>query len=502
MDFEAFRDLVRLNAPNQVKSIELVLHGEKEDEELESLYLGIHKGKFASDFDAAEQIFGTNEKDPRYKRLRIRLIKQLNSTIFFTATQEANYNDRTKAYFNCYRDFAAANIMIARGASRPATVLLQQILTLSLRFEFTPLTSDVSRMLRYIAVRSMNDQLREDKYIELSRQYEEKRHWESIAQGYEEDLLRHYISKRSPNAKVHQLATQYYEKLSAKVKEIDTAQFYQLTYSVGIIKYFSINQCGEALKICEQAIGVLLGRESIHRGALSIFYLQKLLCLTQLRQFDGAGDACAAELFQLNEAGNFNWFRAMGIYFHHKIYARQYEAALELYRQAVEHERFEALPANVKDEWVLYGGYLHLLAAFGRLDAEAVTAAVGPLRMIRWINEVIVLDKEKDGMNIPVVLLPVLFAAVSKDYEAFDISNEALEKYRQRYLNNDLNRRSSAFLKMVIAWREREYREAETERMIAKEMEVLKSETPEISRQSFAVEIVPYEDLWDCLLSL
>ena len=62
-----------------------------------------------------------------------------------------------------------------------------------------------------------------------------------------------------------------------------------------------------------------------------------------------------------------------------------------------------------------------------------------------------------------------------------------------------MNRRSDSFLKLLIAFFKKDYATAAAEKKIKKELEVLKSETPEVSGQNFAVEIVPYETLWELL---
>jgi hypothetical protein len=73
------------------------------------------------------------------------------------------------------------------------------------------------------------------------------------------------------------------------------------------------------------------------------------------------------------------------------------------------------------------------------------------------------------------------------------------EKYRQRWLANDMNRRSDSFLKMLIAFAKKEFATTAAEKKISKELEVLKSETPDVAGQTWAVEVVPYETLWELL---
>ena len=199
------------------------------------------------------------------------------------------------------------------------------------------------------------------------------------------------------------------------------------------------------------------------------------------------------------EEGGYNWYKAMSLYFYYSLYGKRYPEALHIYNQATSHQRFKLLGDNIRDEWQLFGGYLHLLAALGRLESAEVEKVVGPFKFAKFSNDFKVIDKDKLGMNIPLVLLPVLFSLASGDHQEYGRSVEALEKYRIRYLNNDLNRRSAAFMKILFALSDRPFRPGPADRKIAKEWEALTGEKAQVAGQSFAVEIIPYEDLWDML---
>ena len=228
---------------------------------------------------------------------------------------------------------------------------------------------------------------------------------------------------------------------------------------------------------------------------------QQIACLTQLRVFNNNEGGKAAEYcLSLSEIGSFNWFRTHELHLHYCLFARRYEEALGLYETASQHPKFESLGGAVRDNWQVYGGYLHLLAALGKLDPTKVETLVGSFRYARLSNEIEVLAKDKQGMNIPLVLLPVIYHLVKGTFDTAEISLEALEKYRKRYLDNEMNRRSAAFLNMLIAFAKRDYQSASAEKKIKKELEVLAKEQPQVAGQTFAVEIIPYEDLWEMMV--
>lgn len=504
MEFEVLQDLIRIITRNKVKQIE-VLGNPGQESRTEDLYDGIAKGKFTSDGDAAQYFFGSDEKDPNYRKLRNRLIRQLINTSFFIDVQQPMFNERGKALFNCYRDYAAAFILRSRDAHKASIYLHQQLLEQTIKYEFTELTADICLQLRQQFALSPGDQASHEKFSDLHRTYENKRYWEAKAYDYYENLIHHYIGGRSTNQAVHQMATLYYDELLPRVTEIDTMQFYVYTYTIGVIKFSSINDCKTTIETCNTALEILQSRKNINRGSLIIFGIQKLACLTQLRVFDD-GDKTVQFCLSVVDEGDFNWFRLMETLFYYNMYTRRYSEALQVFSRVIQHPRYGLLNGQTRDMWTLHGGYLHLLAALRQLDVKEVEAIAGYFNpgTTRYGNDFEVLDKEKEGMNIPLVLLPVLFSIAKGNFDEDDFgrSMEALDKYRKRYLENDTNRRSAIFLKMILALAKKNFEGGRAERKMEKERALLQQEPSEMAAQSFAVEVIPYEDLWEMLLDV
>lgn len=498
MEFEVLRDLVKTITRNKTKQIEVLGNSGQEGSRTEKLYQALADGNFDSDEAVAKKLFNVSAKDPHYRRARNKLIRQLVNTVFFIDTQQSLYSDQSSAFVNCHRDFAASQLLIARNATKAATYVLEQILEQSIKFEFTELSAEISRTLRFQYGRSMAARAQHEHFTQLHRRYEDKRSWEFKAFDYREELTEHYIARRSPNDEIHRIASAYYNELKEKLEEVDTFQYYANTFHVGLIMHFLANDCESALQLCEVAIPLLTRRKTANSGSIMGFMSNKLACLTQLRRFE-PDDHTAESCLSMADEGGYNWFKVMELYFYYSLYTRRYHKAFELFRTAVQHPRFSLLNDTVRDEWQLFGGYLHLLAALGQLDPGEVEAAAGKFKYTKFYNDFLVLPKDKEGMNIPLILLPVLYSLATGQEEEYGRSTEALEKYRIRYLNNNMNRRSASFMKVLFALSDRPFRPGPADRKIAKELDVLKQESPQVAGQTFAVEIVPYEDLWDML---
>lgn len=104
-------------------------------------------------------------------------------------------------------------------------------------------------------------------------------------------------------------------------------------------------------------------------------------------------------------------------------------------------------------------------------------------------------------MNIPIVILPAVFALAKSDFEAFEAQIDKLDKYRKRYLENELNQRSARFLQMMFALAKQKYGgSVRSEGRLRQEVEKLHALTPQVARQHYAIEVIPYENLWELLV--
>jgi len=502
MEFEVLKDLAKTITRNKIKNIEVLGNPGKDQNRVELFYEAIISDKFKSEKELVRHFFKTYDtKNPGYLKLKNKLVHQLVNTAFFVDVNQPAFNERAKAYFTAYRDFAAASILMLRNTGKSGVYIFQLVLEQAIKYEFIELAADVARILRRDYARIAGDYEKNQYFTSLHRKYEEKRRFETLALDYYETLVSYYITKRSPNEEIHQRATTYFDELLPLAEQVDTSAFYNYTYNIGIIKYLSVNDIGNALQICDEALKILEPRKNTNRGTLVFLTMQKMACYTQLRITDSISVREMLEYcLSILEEGSFNWVRVHEVYFYHCTYSENYEEALEVYGKVTQSPSFALLDGSHHDNWLLLGGYLHLLAKLGALDPAKVESVVGAFRYGKFFNEIEVLKKDKVGMNIPLVLLPVLMALSQKpDDRAKDIPIDALGKYRQRWLANDMNRRSDSFLKLLIAFSQKDYATAAAEKKIKKELDVLKSLTPEVSGQNFAVEVVPYETLWELL---
>ena len=107
----------------------------------------------------------------------------------------------------------------------------------------------------------------------------------------------------------------------------------------------------------------------------------------------------------------------------------------------------------------------------------------------------------KYKMNIPILVLQLLFYLQRKDYDKVIDRLETIEKYCSRYLRKDkCTYRSNCFIKMLLQIPKAKFQKAEIIRKASPFLEKLGKKSIAIANQAFEIEIIPYEDLWELVL--
>ena len=503
MDFESLKELAKSVKRQKIKKIEVITNLEKSNNKIFQLYDGLANNKFKDEKEAVRHLFKSYDiKNVSYQKIKNKLIKQLENSILFIDVDQPIFNDRAKSYFVAFKDVAVSTLMLTRDSSKPAIYILQKVLEQAIKYEFIDIASSVLKIIRTQYYTYMPGSDKYNYYANLHRKYEKMRKWESKSQDYFETLVLCYIQKRFSNHLIYESAIKYHEKLAKRTNILDTSFFYRNIYNINIIKYCAINDLQNAFNVCNNAIEDLGNRPNTHRSTIIALYNQKIGLLTHMKLGDiNEYNQTIDYSLSNTEKGSFNWFRAHEGAFYLRATHKDFQSCLWHFSQSVNSDRFTIIEGIYHDNWLLLGGYLHLLARLNQLDPQEVESVVGKFRYSKLFNEIEVLKKDKEGMNIPLILLPVLYELAQEPGKSIkEIPTDGLEKYRQRWLANDLNRRSNSFFRIVITLAQHQVLTAQQKKKINRELAIIRSETPEIARQHFAIEVIPYETLTELLL--
>jgi len=495
LPFRTLSGLAGTITRNKIKQIDILREAGDMSRRVNKLYNGLLKKVYNSDNEAAQDIFGKNEDYIQYRKLRIKLFDMLVNTSFFSDGNLSKFPEVGRAHFNCYRNFAAANILLNISAQDAAAYLLKRVLEKSIKYEFTSLTAEVSWLLR-TRIKNITDKKEMIKYVKINELYEKKRRLEMDATIAYEELIQFFMGGRSTNKEIYEQSGKSFTQLFAMAKEVDTAQFYFLTYNLGVAHYMAGNDCKNALQLCLQAIEHIEARGNYHSGKIAPFAANALACYTQLKITDTKETRRVIKMcYDLSPEFGINRIKVLEAELQHYLYARKYDDALLVYQKANSHPRKPYLKGANAEIWKIYAAYFYLLSKLNLIDIQSVASVIGDIDADLIDYEIKEFKKEKEGMNIPVLMLPVLVGLVEDQIEGHVRTREALVQYAKRYLKKKKNMRSAAMLDALLAVDNYQFQKKANIRVIQKTIKLFNEVPIELSEQSSAIEILPYETL-------
>lgn len=482
---------MRQNSVNPLKQL-----GDPADQKskLASLFDGIAKGRFNSDDEASMALYGEHEGS-KYRKLKADLREKLLDMVFDLNTHQANYSDYQKAYYECHKQWVLVRILTGQNANTAAMSLAARVLRQAEKFDFTLLCMDICSYLRIqYGLRESNDK----KFNEANEQFQYYRKVydaESLAEELYTILIVRYVNNRSAQGEVHDLAEQFYRQVEAPLAEFHTYKLHMYARMIGLMRYTAVNDHAGALEYCRESIEFFKGRPYEARVPLQIFYYQSLICNIQLRRFEEGQDV-ARECMKLMQEGTFNWFKYKELYLHLSLHTREYDQASQILSQTLEHPRFEFLPENVKEIWRIYESYVYYLGALGKLS----TRMHSKFKLAKFINETPIFSKDKSGLNIAIQVIKLLLLLQEKKYGRLLDEVEATEQYCYRHLRGKNTQRSHTFLKLLMQIPMGRFDLELIGGKATRFLEKLQGLPIQLANQTYEIEIIPYEDLWELAL--
>ncbi len=356
--------------------------------------------RFQNDEEAAEHFYPSSENTASYRKLKGRMKHQLKDMLFLIDTNHSTYSDREKAYYQCHKDWASANVLLGKNARKAGISLAQDVIRYSEKYEFSNLGLEASRILRlHFGAREGNVKKYEE-YKDKCRRFTEICHVENLAEEFYTDLVIEYVNNKTIKEDVSVRAMEAFVILEEKVKKHQSYRANLYLSLVQLMIFSSVNNYENIIRVCDESIMFYENKPYLAKVPLQIYYFQKLICHTQLRNYE-KGLSTAKKCRTYIDSGTFNWFKYKELSFILCFHTKKYGEAAILYLETTSHKRYEFLPAVVKEVWKIYEAYLHYLVEMNELDLEKEKIALKKFRLGKFLNETVIFSKDKSGMNIP-----------------------------------------------------------------------------------------------------
>ncbi|MFN7118591.1 MAG: hypothetical protein ACK4TA_17465 [Saprospiraceae bacterium] len=497
--FEALQALAEVVAKNKVKHIQVIGNPDSKSTKFEAFYEALASGQVQSDEVAAQCFYQSAPDHAAYRKLKTRLQERLVNTLFFIDLNQSNFNDYTRAYYNCYKMAAATRILIGRSARSAATPLAEKTLEIALQFDITDVAFLMAKELRmhYGTMRSAKD-----KYERINLILQEQTNIlmaELKAEQYLNDLRVDFINTNAAKPEFAAKAQEYSEELFELSKSIHSYRFNYMAYAIRALRYEVAGDYRNMLPVCQEALAYFLDKQQIVPNAvLFSFFIRAVVCLIQLERYSEARNYIPKCLEVVKE-GIHNWFLALNYHMILAFYSGNFQEAYEIGKKAIDHPKLKNQNEQTNEQWHIHEAYLYYLISIGKISPDE-NNPVKKFRLGKFINEVPLYKKDKRGANVSILILQILFLLQQKRYDVIIDRIESLKAYTQRYLRNDDTFRSSCFIRMLLVMAESSFNKKATIRKAEKYWEKLREKPINIAEQSAEIEIVPYEMLWEFVL--
>ncbi len=494
------QELVAIITKNKVKQIEVIGNENTQKSKITEFYELVAASKVTNDEEAAELLTNGDTNSSTYRNLKNTLKNRLINTVFFIDLKQPYYNDQQKAYFNCWKELAAVKILMVKSAKFAAVQLSKKILRQAIKYEFTELIVEILRFLRIHHSTFENNERLFKQYNQQLNRYAQMYLAEMKAEESYCKIMTLYKRKNPQKETIHKEARAFYEEIESSLVAFDSYKLHLYGRMIYMAIFMSINDYEKTAEACDEAITFFEKKKYISALALQTFLHQKLVCHTQLKQYNRGKDAAERSLAILEE-GKFNWFKNLELYFMLSMHTKKYQKSYEVFSTVINHKMLAFQPASISEIWKIYEAYVHYLIILNKVVPAEDETRFTKFKLGRFLNEVPSFSKEKRRRNIPILIIQTLFLILQKRYnEAID-RIEAIEKYCYRYLRKDDSFRSNCFIKCLLLIPSCSFHKAAVTRKAKKYLVQLQQVPLEVANQPHEVEIIPYEDLWEMALN-
>ena len=491
------QELVDVVTRNKVKSIRLLEpFGDQPPDMLHDFYARLANHQFANDEEAAQFYGYISASDRGYRKQRDKLRERLYNSAVFIDVNSPKFNDAQKAFYTCQKNLVVARILLGRNARYSAIELIKRTVQISLKYEFSELSLEFTRLLR--SHHAMKTGIHKS-YLQYNHDVEK---YEKIV--YAENRVRYYYDRISLELRYRSNVSEEYLNLASEALnefskiETDTYRFILFSSIIRSDYLIAIHKYREAITEAGVAIQRLSKKKTVADQFLAKLQLIRLLsfiCLEEYNEGERAFKNCSTML----DEGSVDWFNTYEVYFILLTRTKSYMRAFKTFRLITSHSLFNYVLDARRETWRTYEAYLYLLIINDRLQSNKAGVLLD-FKPAKFINEVPHFSMDKSGYYIPILIVQHLLLIIKREELELLGQMEALNKYAQRHVKKEDNFRSHYFMKMLLLVPKFNFDRDVIKTKAKPYLKKLESVPLSEAKQSFEIEIIPYETLWEYVL--
>lgn len=427
-----------------------------------------------------------------YKIRARRLRKCLRDMAVLFDDEKARANAMVKNQVEGILDTAIMNLLHARGYRHAPPAIAKRLLRRGIDYDAPVFAAEALGVLKETAKDMPGGEKQFAAYNRLYWEYRAHADAEARAADCFQWADLPGLRKRSDRRQFLEHTRQRLEALAPFKGKTPSYLFHLHYFTVRIHFLLESGDYEGALRCCDEAIAWFVGRRYPAAGRLAMFHYKKVPAYILLERFE-AGEAAALAGLDYAPDGSDEFFQAYEMYFCLAMYAGEYEQALDIFQTVSLHKRFSQLQGPLHEIWQILGAYLFLACRFGNLPLPEKSLPV--FKSQRFANEMQVFNRDKDGMNVAILVAHLLLQLLEGKTDQLLERIEALDKYRERYLGYPEAERAGLFVKVLTLLPKVNFSSVTFQKKAAPLLRKMSALPRRMTNPAREPEIIPFENL-------
>ncbi len=443
---------------------------------------------------------GHTSRHAAYRALKGRLRDLVTTAIMDEDVYSANYHDYDNAQINGYRQLNLINLLLLRRAWHSAKYLSHLTLRRVKEFEILPINHRLASILASLYLGVGFDEKQFVKYQSMADHYAEAESvLNRVSSHYREMRRMIYAHKLLPNEIGRRVGESIADCEHLVIKYPQVSALQAMFF---IMKVHGLTLLGNylgAIRVANEAEEVLRKCKGAGKQSLSLMALTRVECSVKLRDFT-EGYLQVKRAQEMIPAGSINHIKLSEYAITLGLQTGNFDYAYEQLAMVDRKVLNRLLTMQHVEYWLILEAYINLLIVAGKIDPKKTSGTLPDFKLYKFVNNVPSYSKDKQGMNIQILILQVIFLIINGQYGKIIDRTDALIRYGSRYLMNNENLRNNCFFKLLLTVEKSNFHRAATVRESNKTYQKMISPQARKLGRANSSEIIPYETLWEIVL--
>ena len=494
---EDIRELLVIASPKKVTKLLKISRTKGKTSMIGELH-GLVKRDDLTEEQIVAELYGAEHTSshPAYRALKNRFRDLITTAIMDDDIYSANYRTYDEAQVNGYQQLNLISLLMTKRAWHSVTYLARRTLRKVKDYEILPINSRLASILASMYLGVGFNEKKFSKYQEMADFYAEAESvLNKVSSQYREMRRMIYAHKLLPydmGMKVSEFVAES-EPLVRRYPKVSAMQ--AMFYIMKVHGLTLVGDYNKAIQVANVAEKVLLGCKGAGNQSISLMALTRVDCSLKLKDFK-EGNLQVKRAQSLIPANSINGIKlaeyaiTLGLQTGYFDYA--YEQLARVDRKVLN----RLLTAQHVEFWFILEAYINLLVLAGQIDPTNMKVKLPDFKLYKFVNNVPSYSKDKQGMNVQILILQVVFFIIEGQYGRIIDRTDALIRYGSRYLMNNENLRNNCFFKLLLTAEKCHFHRAATVRKSGKTYQKMISAKAKKLGRANSTEIIPYEVLW------